>query len=91
MSDARPIQYSMHKNFFLRLQEVVLLAADCGSLECESWKPPELLCGSSKRNLHIVVSFRLLGKITDKLPFLSHMLNCKLPKMGRKLIEKSLI
>ena len=36
MSDARPLQYGMHKNFFLRLQEVVLLAADCGSLEFES-------------------------------------------------------
>ncbi|KAK2550552.1 hypothetical protein P5673_028755 [Acropora cervicornis] len=36
-------------------EEVVLLAADCGSLELESWKPPELLCGSSKRNLHIVM------------------------------------
>ena len=25
-------------------QEEVLLAADCGSLELESWKPQELLC-----------------------------------------------
>ena len=31
------------KNFFLRPQEEVL-AADCGSLELESWKPQELLC-----------------------------------------------
>ena len=35
----------MRKNFFLRPQEEVLLAADCGSLELESWKPQELLCG----------------------------------------------
>ena len=33
------------KNFFLRPQEEVLLAADCGSLELDSWKPQELLCG----------------------------------------------
>ena len=32
------------KNFFFRPQEV-FLAADCGSLELESWKPQELLCG----------------------------------------------
>ena len=35
----------MRKNFFLRLQEEVLLVADCGLLELESWKPQELLCG----------------------------------------------
>ena len=35
----------MCKNFFLRPQEEVLLAADCRSLELESWKPQELLCG----------------------------------------------
>ena len=35
----------MRKNFFLRLQEEVLLAADCGPLELESWKPQELLYG----------------------------------------------
>ena len=35
----------MCKNFFLRPQEEVLLAADCGSLELESRKPQELLCG----------------------------------------------
>ena len=34
----------MHKNFFLLLQEEVLLAADCGLLELQSWKPQELLC-----------------------------------------------
>ena len=35
----------MRKNFFLHPQEVVLLTADCGSLELEFWKPQELLCG----------------------------------------------
>ena len=47
----------MRKNFFLRPQEV-LLVADCGLLELESWKlqdlcnrmfkPQELPCGSSR-------------------------------------------
>ena len=34
----------MRKNFFLRPQAEVL-AADCGLLELEFWKPQELLCG----------------------------------------------
>ena len=34
----------MRKNFFLRPQAEVLLAADCELLELEFWKPQELLC-----------------------------------------------
>ena len=34
----------MRKNFFLRLQAEVLLAADWGQLELEFWKLQELLC-----------------------------------------------
>ena len=37
-NNARP------RTSFLRPQEEVLLAADCWSLELESWKPQELLC-----------------------------------------------
>ena len=53
---------------------------------------------ASKRNLHLlkrdkpmnesyhISSFRSLREFTDKLPFLWHLLNCKLPKRGRKLL-----
>ena len=37
-------KWCTRKNFFLRRQEEVLLAADCGSLELEFWKPQEFLC-----------------------------------------------
>ena len=33
-----------------------------------------------------ILSFRSLREFTDKLPFLWHLLNCKLPKRGRKLL-----
>ena len=33
-----------------------------------------------------ISSFRSLREFTDKLPFLWHLLNCKLPKRGRKLL-----
>ena len=36
-------------------------------------------------NYHIL-SFLSLREFTDKLPFLWHLLNCKLPKRGRKLL-----
>ena len=43
------LQYSpkiMHaQELLFHPQEEVLLAADCGSLELESWKLQELLCG----------------------------------------------
>ena len=32
-----------------------------------------------------ILSFRSLRKFIDKLPFLWHLLDLKLPKMGRKL------
>ena len=53
---------------------------------------------ASKRNLHLlkgdmpmnesyyISSFRSLREFIDKLPFLWHLLNCKLPKRGRKLL-----
>ena len=53
---------------------------------------------ASKRNLHLlkrdmpmnesyhISSFRSLLEFTDKLPVLWHVLNCKLPKRGRKLL-----
>ena len=33
-----------------------------------------------------ILSFRSLREFTDKLPFLWHLLNCKLPNRGRKLL-----
>ena len=33
-----------------------------------------------------ILSFLSLREFTDKLPFLWHLLNCKLPKRGRKLL-----
>ena len=36
---------NLDESFFLCPQAEVLLAADCGSLELEFWKPQELLCG----------------------------------------------
>ena len=43
MYTVQPKNYA--RNFFLRPQEAALLAADCGLLELESWKPQELLFG----------------------------------------------
>ena len=37
-----------------------------------------------------ILSFRSLREFTDKLPFLWHLLNCKLPKRGRKLLARCL-
>ena len=57
---------------------------------------------ASKQNLHLlkrdmpmnesyhISSFRSLHEFTDKLPFLRLLLNCKLPKRGKKLLARCL-
>ena len=56
VTTVQPKNNTRPRTSFLRPQEEVLLAADCGSLELESWQLQELLCSCMKKAQELLCS-----------------------------------